>query len=637
MRARFAVLGLWVLAACPQPDTDGAIAPDLARALEDLAAGERAPVLVLGRDGHDPFARVRDAGLEGRAFRHVPVSQVWLTAAEARRLAARGGVFLAADRPLVASGKSVDEDDSSSAKKATKASSGTAYTGDRDLIRRSVGADLVHDGTAGVTADGDGVVIAIIDSGVRETHPDFPADFVVAAGDFVEDDGHGVEPGDATKDPYGHGTMVAGVIVGGRDGAEGVAPGARLVVARVLDDDGAGTTSAAIAALDWILEEADETGVRVVHFSVGAAPAGSFTEDPLAVAVESALDAGLVVVAAAGNFGASDGETVYGGIVSPATHPGVITVGAVDPAGTARRSDDTLATFTSRGPTLFDGLGKPDVVAPGASLPLLARSGGTLWTSWPSSHVASWSGVTLDDAPYAVASGTSFAAPIVTGTVALMLETAPDLDAVQTKAILELTAADVGDSTLLGSGAGLVNTAGAVRLAAAWGEALAGGSPATPTTSDTIEGETVTWSMRLLWDGFVVGEDDLSHWNADGVLAVGDLDGTGILWDGWEADLRRVRYVGAILEGSALLEPSWTLALSGDLWGTGILWDGEWTLKSGRVWAAPATWSERLVWPAHLEAAGAMSPLFEAPALTGLTEPVDAAADPTPPEPDFTP
>src|SRR5690606_1948212 len=144
----------------------------------------------------------------------------------------------------------------------------------------------------------------------------------------------------------------------------------------------------------------------VLHLSVGAAPRGSFTADPLALAVESAVEQGLVVVAAAGNHGVSGGEEVFGGILSPANHPFVITVGASDSAGTAARSDDRVADFSSRGPTLFDGLGKPDVLAPGADLALDARTGSRLWTAVKDArgHGTSMLG-----------SGTSFAAPVVSG------------------------------------------------------------------------------------------------------------------------------------------------------------------------------------------------------------------------------
>src|SRR5690606_21262343 len=130
--------------------------------------------------------------------------------------------------------------------------------------------------------------------------------------------------GRARKDGYGHGTMVAGVLVGTREGLRGIAPDARLVSARVLDEEGHGTVAGAVAATDWILEHADETGVDLLHYSIGAAPAGSFTVDPLALAAEAALEAGIVVVAAAGNYGWSDGAEAWGGLVSPAVHPGVL-------------------------------------------------------------------------------------------------------------------------------------------------------------------------------------------------------------------------------------------------------------------------------------------------------------------------
>ncbi len=110
---------------------------------------------------------------------------------------------------------------------------------------------------------------------------------------------------------------------------------------------------------------------------------------------------------------------------------------------------------------------------------------------------------------------------------------------------------------------------------------------------------------------------------------MGDLDGTGILWDGLD-----VRYIGARLSGKALIEPS-QLAWSSDVtWGTGILWDGELTWASSRVWGT-RPWTGALVWPDRMTTAGVTSPLYEAPGFTGLAEPVPGAEDPTPLEPTF--
>lgn len=577
MRARLSLVTLALLAQCSAPAREpSGLSPDLLRAWDEAGEGRRRVLAVPRRDG------ARWTGAAAKRFRHVGVVVAELDRSEAEALAATGDWWLTPDRPLVASGR--------------------GRTAEADVVRRAIGADQV-------AGDGSGVVIAIVDSGVRANQPDFPSGAIVAARDFVDGDDAA-----ASSDPYGHGTMVAGVLLGERSGVRGVAPGAGIVSARVLDDEGAGSTSDAIEAIDWIVENADTTGVRIVHLSVGAAPYESFTTDPLAQAVEAALDAGLVVVAAAGNFGSSDDATVYGGIVSPGTHPGVITVGAADGAGTAARSDDAVAAWSSRGPTLWDGLGKPDLVAPGDELTLAGRAGSTLWTDHPASRLAGRT--------YAVASGTSFAAPAVTGAAALVLEAAPSLSPTAVKAILELTATPLGDDPLA-EGAGLVNAAGAVRLAR-----YHAGLADRPEPRDEIAGETIEWGLAIWWDGYDTSGADLSSWTAD--LAVGGLDGTGILWDGLE-----VRYIGARVAGRGLLEPSQLAWADDSLWGTGILWDGELEYASSRVWSTPATWRSALVWPDRVSKVGVASPLYGDPAFSGLTEPVTGAADPTPPEPGF--
>jgi subtilisin family serine protease len=604
------LLVLVALAACTAPHDRDRVSPILADALDAAKATDLVRVIAIG-----PRADVDDVGGTVVAgFDHVAITVADVTPAQAWALA-DSGVGLATDAPIAATG-------------TPPKPLGVSYAADPDLIRRSIGADLVHAGLAAGPRTGKGAVVALIDSGVDATQTDLPKDAVVAYGDFVGfvDDGsnHAIGKDEAAiHDPYGHGTMVAGVLVGTRVGSTGVSPGAKLISARVLDADGAGRTSDAIAALDWIVANRDATGIRVVNFSIGAAPAGSFTVDPLDAAVESAVEDGLVVVAAAGNYGWSDGAAVYGGITSPANDPLVITVGAVDPHGTARRSDDGVAPFSSRGPTVFDGLGKPDLVAPGQGLALTAPPASALYLGHPGARLASWTGVPTAGAKDLVASGTSFAAPMVAGTVALMLEADPTLRPTEVKAMLELTASDAGDPTLLSQGAGELDAAGAVRLAAWWHA----GGPA-PTTSDTLSGEAVPWSLRILWDGYDTHGDPLPY-AADGMLAVGDVGGSGILWDG-----ATVRYVGVTVSGPGLLDPR--LAAWSDLWGQGILWDGSMNVASGRVWATPATWSA-LVWPGNLATSGTASPLFAAPTFTHLTVPVSGAASPVPLEPDFAP
>ncbi len=242
----------------------------------------------------------------------------------------------------------------------------------------AIGADQAWDGAltgvAGVT--GRGVGVAVIDSGVA-THPALRGR-VVAAVDFTDSRG-------GAQDDYGHGTHVAGIIAASRDsGYAGVAPDAHLVSLKVLKGDGSGDTSDVIAAIDWAVKNRFRYNLRVMNLSLGHPVFESYRDDPLCQAVERAVNAGMVVVAAAGNFGkTADGKAVVGGIVSPGNSPSALTVGASNSRGTAQRSDDVMATYSSRGPTAYDGLLKPELVAPGNRIVAAAAPGAYLTQTYP--------------------------------------------------------------------------------------------------------------------------------------------------------------------------------------------------------------------------------------------------------------
>ena len=132
--------------------------------------------------------------------------------------------------------------------------------------------------------------------------------------------------------------------------------------------EGVCSVSVVVAGIDWIVKNGKTYNIRVMNLSLGAAPTQSYKTDPLCLAVGRAVDAGIVVVVAAGNWGKdAQGRTIYGGILSPANSPRVITVGATNTFQTNARSDDAVATYSSRGPTLVDGIAKPDLVPPGHS------------------------------------------------------------------------------------------------------------------------------------------------------------------------------------------------------------------------------------------------------------------------------
>src|SRR5262249_15615984 len=156
-----------------------------------------------------------------------------------------------------------------------------------------------------------------------------------------------------------------------------LAGGANLINVKVLGDNGNGQTSWLLQGLDWVLQNKTAYNIRVANLSLGTTAIDSYRNDPVCRKVKELVANGIVVVAAAGNLGVSNtGQKIYGRIHSPASSPYAIAVGASNTYGTLRRSDDTVATYSSRGPTrsfyvnssgqkVYDNLIKPDLVAPG--------------------------------------------------------------------------------------------------------------------------------------------------------------------------------------------------------------------------------------------------------------------------------
>jgi serine protease AprX len=334
--------------------------------------------------------------------------------------------------------------------------------------------------------DGTGIGIAVIDSGAAASHADLAdgsgAPRIAQFVDFVSNEA-------AAYDDFGHGTHVAGIIAGnGFDSGglrAGIAPGAQLVVLKVLDGAGRGRISDLIAALDYVVANRTMYSIRVVNVSIGAGVYESCDTDMLTVAAKRVEQTGIVVVAAAGNNGRSGGTAQYGGITAPGNAPWVLTVGASSHQGTVDRADDTMAAFSSRGPTAVDHLAKPDLVAPGLGLESLSSPGSALYASRPQALLAG----TIDPGylPYASLSGTSQATPVVSGSVALMLQANPALTPNAVKAILQYTAEIYPGYDALTQGAGFLNTAGAVELARYFG------APSSPYPS------APNWSRQVIW------------------------------------------------------------------------------------------------------------------------------------------
>ena len=192
----------------------------------------------------------------------------------------------------------------------------------------------------------------------------------------------------------------------------GVAPNAKLVSIDVVDDTGMGMTSDVIAAADWILANKDTYNIRVANFSLHGSQPSTFRFDPLNRAVERLWFSGVVVVAAAGNYG----ETQTGVLYSPGNDPFVITVGAVDIDGSLNVNDDFAAPWSAYGYTL-DGFAKPEISAPGRFMVGAVPPDSALALERPDRVV---------EPGYLLMSGTSFAAPVVAGTAAYILAAPPD-------------------------------------------------------------------------------------------------------------------------------------------------------------------------------------------------------------------
>ena len=145
---------------------------------------------------------------------------------------------------------------------------------------------------------------------------------------------------------------------------------------KVLDQAGRGRISNVIAAFDYVVANKDAFNIRIVNLSVAAGVFESYNTDLLTLAARRAVERGIVVVAAAGNAGRDpQGRQQYGGITAPGNAPWVLTVGASSHMGTIDRADDTVAAFSSRGPTAIDRAAKPDLVAPGVGHRIAERPG----------------------------------------------------------------------------------------------------------------------------------------------------------------------------------------------------------------------------------------------------------------------
>lgn len=357
--------------------------------------------------------------------------------------------------------------------------------------------------------DGRGVGIALIDTGVQ-LHDDLTRPRPTG---MIEVEVVGREKGFA--DYYGHGTHVAGILNGtGLDSSgpasfrtfRGIAPGARLISLRALNPDGTGTTTDVLRAVDWVVLHGKQYNIRVLNLSLGHPVYESYVTDPLCRAVRAAVQAGVLVVVAAGNQGRVGSG--FGTILSPGNEPSALTVGAMDDSRTVAREDDVLARFSARGPSLIDHIVKPDLVAPGAFIVSLRARGAWIDANHPETVLPAGAYRTDGDpgraGDYLVLSGTSLAAPMVSGAAALMLQREPGLRPSDLKARL-MASASKDDHLPFETGAGYLD------IEAALGSNLTSSSALSPRAVPGADGGIVlepvdgtwdaSWQQGLIWGG----------------------------------------------------------------------------------------------------------------------------------------
>jgi serine protease AprX len=438
------------------------------------------------------------------------------------------------------------------------------------------------DTTTGAVLTGAGVGVALIDSGVS------PVPGLNGAGKVINGPDLSFEsqsPALRYLDTYGHGTHMAGIIAG-QDPAtgavssrfNGVAPGAHLISLKVASADGASDVSQVIAAIDWAVAHRNDPGlnIRVLNLSFGTESLQAANLDPLSFAVEQAWQKGIVVVVAAGNDGLAATR-----LTMPAVNPDVIAVGAADSRNTDARADDTVADFTNRG----NAARHPDVLASGRSVVSLRDPGSYIDRTYPTAMLST----TVDPAQrYFRGSGTSQAAAVVSGAVALLLQQRPTLTPDQVKQLLMSTADPIAGSTDIAAGSGQINIAKAARAK----------SPKTGAQVNTTS--TGLGSLNASRGGAYVYD------SSNGLPLTGETDIFGKAWNApsWTAASRtQSSWNGGIFNGSVWTgstlgsavygQVSWTSAVwAGRSW-AGVNWAGRsWAsaLWSGRSWAGQ-TWS----------------------------------------------
>ncbi len=440
--------------------------------------------------------------------------------------------------------------------------------------------------TAGYT--GAGVDVALIDTGVSpvEGLAD-PAKIVYGPDLSLESQA----PNLTNLDTNGHGTFMAGLIAG-HDTAltapyaaapasayRGMAPDARIVSLKVGVADGGVDVSQVIAAIDWVVQHKNDNGlnIRVLNLSYGTNSAQSYIIDPLAYAAEQAWKAGIVVVAAGGNYGFQNHVNSAPALSDPAIDRYVLAVGSSDSNGTLDLADDSVPSFSpwpKRGATRGVNL-----VAPGTHIQGLRV---------PNSYVDVNHSEGLIDSRYFRGSGTSESAAILSGAAALVLQQYPGATPDQVKKLLTSTGYQINAKSQAIGG-------GELQLASALTAAVPTSTQTWPSSTGTGSLESARGTDHLTTDGVVLsGEQDIFGQGFDSAAmaaleAAGSSwsDGTwnGSTWSGssWSGS----SWSGSSWSGSSWSGSSWSSIWSGSSW-SGSSWSG--SSWSGSSWSG-SSWS----------------------------------------------
>ena len=420
--------------------------------------------------------------------------------------------------------------------------------GENSGVASAVYTDVTRASKAwGQGVTGKDVTVAVIDTGVNPTGD--LGGRIIGAADFSGENA-------PFTDSYGHGTFVAGLIAGtgaGSNGAvKGVAPEAKIFSVKIAGRDGSTDIFRLLAALEFVAVHKDAFGIRVLNLSLGTDSTQSYMIDPLNFAIERVWNSGIVVVVSAGNNGK---------ITKPADDPLVVTVGASDDKTTLTRVDDAVASFSGVGPTISNGLAKPDVVTSGKSVVSSRSPGSTIEANFPNAHIGD---------RYFKGSGTSASSAVVAGAAALVIQKSWNLNPNQVKHRLTSAAKPLTGATAMQQGAGSIDAFNAVTSTdttpANQGVTLAGGR-------GSIQGSSGSYCFRDS-TGACMSDAD--------VIAASGFNEDGFYGSAWGGSA----WGGSAWGGSAWAESQWNgSAWNGSAWG-GSAWGGSAWGAAAAEWAS---------------------------------------------------